>query len=93
MSNFTVSQAELNLNSYRFLLVKRLTTPQVRQLIKQLAQRDLTSQEILQKGRKHSLKLPTSSGILFVLPDSTPKNNHLWRWNVEFVPTGLQNAS
>lgn len=51
----TLHQAELNLNAERFTLAKQQTTHQVRLLIKQLTDKRLTAQEVLQEGRSGCL--------------------------------------
>lgn len=79
MPNFTASQVELNLNSYRFTLARRLKTAEVRQLIKQLANKELTAQNILQQGRDQALEIRTPCGVLIIPPDSSTERNRLWQ--------------
>lgn len=89
----TSRQAELNLGTMQFALVRRQTTYQVRLLIKQLTGKSLSAQELLRKGKSGSLQLSSSYGLLIITPDSTVKTSRLWRWNVEFIPTSLYRAS
>jgi hypothetical protein len=92
MTNYTASQAQLELNFSlsKFLLVEQLKTQEVRQLILLLTKQDFSAQKIIYLIREQKqLKIPYSQGWLTISASKKEKAGRFYLWDVTTTPRNV----
>ncbi|MEA5554330.1 hypothetical protein VB713_25685 [Anabaena cylindrica UHCC 0172] len=83
----------LNLNQLESILADGLLTKKVRELVKMLVDRKVSTEEIREKAKNGKLEFSYSYGVLRIVPSHKGKSGRCWRWDVIFSPVSLSQVS
>jgi hypothetical protein len=83
----------LNLNQLESILADGLLTEKVKELVKTLANKQVSTEDIREKAKNGKLEFVYSYGVLRIVPSHKGKSGRCWRWDVIFSPVSLSQVS
>ncbi len=83
----------LNINQLESVLADGLLTDKVRELVKMLANKQVSTEDIREKAKTGKLEFVYSYGVLRIVPSHKGKSGRCWRWDVIFSPVSLSQVS
>jgi len=83
----------LNVNQLESVLADGLLTEKVKELVKMLVNKQVSTEDIREKAKNGKLEFVYPYGVLRIVPSHKGKSGRCWRWDVIFSPVSLSQVS